>query len=152
MRTKRICGMNSAGQALVEMAIILPLLFLLVLGIFEFGRLMYTQNTLTHAARAGARTAVVTPNLAPDTSYTGCSSTDPVVQSTCQGLDTIKDKNNISILVQVFSPGATIPKTVNAVTGDSAKVTVTLSGFSSIVPKLIPLPTTLSGNTAMRYE
>jgi Flp pilus assembly protein TadG len=152
MRTKRICGMNSSGQALVEMAFILPLLFLLVLGIFEFGRLMYTKNTLTHAARAGARTAVVTDNLAPDTPYTGCSSTAPVVQSTCNGLDTIKDKANISILVQVFSPGATTPKTVNAIPGDSVKVTVTLPGFSSIVPKLIPLPTTISGNTAMRYE
>jgi Flp pilus assembly protein TadG len=144
--------MNSEGQALVEMAIILPLLFLLVLGIFEFGRLMYTQNTLTHAARAGARTAVVTPNLAPDTSYTGCSSTAPVVQSTCQGLATIKDINSINILVQVYSPGATTPKTGNAAPGDSAKVTVTLSGFSSVVPQLIPLPTTISGNTAMRYE
>ena len=150
MKTKRICGINSAGQALVEMAIILPLLLLLVIGIFEFGRAMYTKNTLTHAARAGARTAVVTPNLAPDTSYTGCSSTDPVIQSTCQGLDTL-DKNNISISVQVFSPGATTPKVGNAAPGDSAKVTVTLSGFSSVVP-IIPLPTTLSGNTAMRYE
>lgn len=151
MRTKRIRGMNSAGQALVEMAIILPLLLLLVIGIFEFGRAMYTKNTLTHAARAGARTAVVTPNLAPDSSYTGCSSTDPVIQSICQGLDTLKDKNNVSISVQVFSPGSTTPKSGNAAPGDSAKVTVTLTGFSSVIP-IIPLPTTLSGNTAMRYE
>ncbi len=47
MRTKRICGINSTGQALVEMAIILPLLMLLVMGIFEFGRAMYIKNTLT---------------------------------------------------------------------------------------------------------
>ena len=56
--------MNSTGQALVEMAIILPLLLLLVMGIFEFGRAMYIKNTLTQAARAGARTAVVTPLIA----------------------------------------------------------------------------------------
>jgi Flp pilus assembly protein TadG len=47
------------GTSVVEMAIVLPLLLTLVFAIGEFG-LMYTQwQTLTNAAREGARTGVV---------------------------------------------------------------------------------------------
>jgi Flp pilus assembly protein TadG len=152
MQNPRMYGLKSKGQALIEMAIVIPLLLLLVLGIFEFGRAMYIKNTLTHAARSGARTAAVTPNLAPDTTYTGCSSTNAVVQTACQNLYSGINKNNVSILVQAFSPGSTTPKGSSAISGDSVKVTVTVSGFTSVVPKIVPVPTTLSGDTAMRYE
>ena len=54
---------NQKGQALVEFAIILPLLFLLIFGIFEFGRAMFIKNSLNNAARSAVRVAVVTPNL-----------------------------------------------------------------------------------------
>jgi Flp pilus assembly protein TadG len=47
------------GTSVVEMAIVLPLLLMRMFGIGEFG-LMYTQwQTLTNAAREGARTGVV---------------------------------------------------------------------------------------------
>ncbi len=52
---------NQKGAALVEMAIILPILFLIVFGIFEFGRAMYITNTFNNAAREGARLAAVMP-------------------------------------------------------------------------------------------
>jgi len=148
-------GMNSKGQALVEMAIILPLLVLLVMGIFEFGRAMYIKNTLTHAARAGARAGVVIPELVSPLTDTGCTSSEPVFQTTCQSLYNGIDKDNTTVLLEVFTPGATTPKTTTAASpplpGDIVKITVTLSGLSPVVP-FIPLPTTLSGNTAMRYE
>jgi len=145
-------AVNTRGQALVELAIVLLLLLLLVLGIFEFGRAMYIKNTLTHAARAGARTAVVTPDLAPLTSNTGCTNSSPVFQTTCQNLYTSIDKKNITVLVEVFTPGETTTKTTNAQFGDIVRVTVTLTGFTSFVPNFVPVPTTLAGNTAMRYE
>ena len=47
------------GAAMVEMAIVLPLLLLLVFGIIEFGRLYNAQVTLTHAAREGIRDYVI---------------------------------------------------------------------------------------------
>lgn len=43
------------GAVAVEFALILPILLMLVLGIIDFGRLYYTQVTLTQAAREGAR-------------------------------------------------------------------------------------------------
>src|SRR5450830_1136668 len=42
------------AQALVEMAIILPILLLLILGAMDFGRMFITKIVLTNAAREGA--------------------------------------------------------------------------------------------------
>lgn len=50
---------NQKGQALVEMALILPLLLLLLFGIFEFSRIYSAQLIVTHSAREGARAAAV---------------------------------------------------------------------------------------------
>src|SRR4051794_34439486 len=47
------------GAAAVEMAMVAPLLFTLLLGSIEFGRAMMAGNVLTSAAREGARVAVV---------------------------------------------------------------------------------------------
>ncbi len=51
------------GQAVVEFALIMPILVVILFGIFEFGRLWMTMNILTGAAREGVRVAAVT---APD--------------------------------------------------------------------------------------
>jgi Flp pilus assembly protein TadG len=48
------------GAAAVEFAIIVPLLVLLVFGIYEFGRAYNTQVQLTGAAREGARVMAIT--------------------------------------------------------------------------------------------
>jgi len=47
------------GQALVEFALILPLLMVLLFGIVEFGRAWNGKQVLTDAAREGARLAVL---------------------------------------------------------------------------------------------
>lgn len=59
---------RESGQAVIEMALILPLLLLLILGIIEFGWILNGQITITAAAREGARTAIVyqSANLAED--------------------------------------------------------------------------------------
>lgn len=43
----------------MEMAILLPLLLFILLGIIEFGRVMNVQISLTQAAREGARYAAI---------------------------------------------------------------------------------------------
>lgn len=47
------------GAAAVEMAIVLPLLLLILIGIMEFGRVFNVQVSLTQAAREGARHAAI---------------------------------------------------------------------------------------------
>jgi len=47
------------GQALVEFALVLPLFLLLMVALFDMGRAVFAFNTLTNAAREGARMAIV---------------------------------------------------------------------------------------------
>lgn len=49
----------SGGMAMVEMVIILPVLLMLLFAIAEFGLVLTKWQTLTNAAREGARDAVV---------------------------------------------------------------------------------------------
>lgn len=53
-------GDRCEGQAIVEFALLITLLIIIVLGVFEFGRLWMTMNVLTGAAREGVRIAAVT--------------------------------------------------------------------------------------------
>ena len=46
------------GQALVEMALILPILLFLTFAFIEFGRYLFIKNTATNGARQGARVAL----------------------------------------------------------------------------------------------
>jgi Flp pilus assembly protein TadG len=50
---------SETGAELIEFALTLPLLLLLVLGIIEFGFLFREYETVTNAAREGARIAVL---------------------------------------------------------------------------------------------
>jgi Flp pilus assembly protein TadG len=50
---------HERGAALLEMALTLPLLLLVCVGILEFGRAYQTWQVLTNAAREGARVAVL---------------------------------------------------------------------------------------------
>ena len=52
-------GLGDAGQALIEVAIALPILLALLIGIFEFARAYNVQQVITNAAREGAREGVV---------------------------------------------------------------------------------------------
>jgi len=45
------------GQALVEAALIIPLLMLIAMGAVDFGRLYYSYTTIANAAREGAMCA-----------------------------------------------------------------------------------------------
>jgi len=57
MRTK--LRRNERGAALIETAITIPIILLVSVAIFEFGRAYQTWQVLTNAAREGARVAVL---------------------------------------------------------------------------------------------
>ena len=60
---------SERGAALLEAAITIPMLLLVSVGIFEFGRAYQTWQILTNAAREGARIAVL-PDPTPGTAQT----------------------------------------------------------------------------------
>jgi hypothetical protein len=53
------------SQALIEFALISPVLLLLLFGIVDIGRAVFYFDTLNHAAREGARTAIRASNQLP---------------------------------------------------------------------------------------
>ena len=52
-------GRRRTGAAMLEAAIVLPILIMLFLGIIEMGRVMMLNQVATNAAREGARLAIV---------------------------------------------------------------------------------------------
>lgn len=55
---------DEGGQAAVELALVLPLVFLLLLALLQVGVLVRDQVLLTHAAREAAREAAVSDSPA----------------------------------------------------------------------------------------
>jgi hypothetical protein len=50
---------DDRGQSLVEFALLLPLMLLIVTGLFDVARAVWEENTLAYAAREGTRYAIV---------------------------------------------------------------------------------------------
>jgi TadE-like protein len=77
IHARRLSGGGTAGedlrphprsqrsQALIEFALISPVLLLLLFGIVDIGRAVFYYDTLSHAAREGARAAVIASNQLP---------------------------------------------------------------------------------------
>lgn len=67
------------GAALIEAAIILPILLLVVFGIVAFARAYNAKTTLTHAAREGVRELAITgdPVAAETVAKDAATSLDP---------------------------------------------------------------------------
>jgi hypothetical protein len=61
--TARLSGQRS--QALIEFALVSPVLLLLLFGVIDLGRAIFYYDTLQHAATEGARTAVRASNALP---------------------------------------------------------------------------------------
>jgi Flp pilus assembly protein TadG len=58
MKRKRL-GQHLRGQSMVEAALILPVFLLVLVGIFDVGRLVFAYHTVNNAAREGGRQAIV---------------------------------------------------------------------------------------------
>ena len=57
--TRRV---SSRGQSLVETALVLPILLILLMGIFDFGRAIFAFNAVSNSAREAVRVAIVNQN------------------------------------------------------------------------------------------
>jgi len=144
-RARRRTRLGEAGQALVEVAIALPILLALLVGIFEFARAYNVQQVITNAAREGAREGVL-----PSTTQ---------LQAETRTENRLADANIVSATVTYQCPGPASP-VATCDTGATVVVTVTvpytfrligpvLSLFSSGVN---PGTITLSSTATMRKE
>jgi Flp pilus assembly protein TadG len=67
------------GQAVVEFALVVPVFFLAVFGLFDVGRLVYTNSALSQAAREGARAA------ATEVAWVGSTAATCMAAAACPG-------------------------------------------------------------------
>ncbi|MBF0325439.1 TadE/TadG family type IV pilus assembly protein [Magnetospirillum moscoviense] len=56
---KRRLAFDQSGAAAIEFALVLPALLMMMLGVVEFGRALWTQGTLQYAVEEAARYGAV---------------------------------------------------------------------------------------------
>ena len=105
------------SQALIEFALVSPVLLLLLFGIVDIGRAIFYYDTLNHAAREGARVAVRASNQLPTnndvlTAVTGQMQGVPVTAPCPQGPVTSATPPANSAWLYITEPAP--PSTVEA--------------------------------------
>jgi Flp pilus assembly protein TadG len=126
----QISPVRQFGAKTVEFAIVALLFFSLLLGIMDFGRMLFTWNAAAEATRWGARIAVVCDKLTPDQVRTRMRHILPQL-------------TNTDIVITYYNPAGTVD---NACTMDTCKaVEVSLSGFtfdpiSPFIPSGLTMP------------
>ena len=90
MRSRRFLH-NEDGAAVVEFALVMPILALIIFGIIDFGRAFYTVNNIISAVREGARYGAI---LSSPMSVTGQREIRDRVRSVSQpfGGDSLRDE------------------------------------------------------------
>jgi len=123
---------DERGSAILEVALTLPILLLVSVGIFEFGRAFQTWQVLTNAAREGARIAVL-PGMQETTIQ------DRVKQYMRSGMLPVRAGENV-----IVDRSATID--IGAAAASASVVTVTYP-FNFMV--LNPVARLVAGNRAV---
>ncbi|HZK18677.1 MAG TPA: TadE/TadG family type IV pilus assembly protein [Clostridia bacterium] len=121
------------GQSLVEFALVLPLLIILLMGIFEFGRIFSSYVMITNAAREGARNVVVGRD-------------DSQVSADILNMAGALDVGNVTV---VINPGGE-----SRVRGSSVTVEVAgeLEIITPVIGKFMPNPFPVMAVSTMRME
>ena len=127
------------GQAVVEFAVILPVLLLVLMSIYQFGQVFVNYMDVTSAGREGARKAAVSRNAG------NCTSVDSlaITAAKAAGSDLTQSSLNVTI---------TRTCTNNAYAqGSDVKATATYP-YSISILGLVVSSGTLSSSTTMRVE
>ncbi len=111
---RRFALFDTLGGALVEMAVTLPLILLLMTGIFSVSTALYQKLQLTQAVGAAGRLLAVDRG-----STTPCEDAVSAVKNASPGLT----RSNLTITVTVN--GATCSDETGLTSGDSAVVAAT---------------------------
>lgn len=122
------------GQSLVETALVLPILLILLMGIFDFGRAIFAFNAVSNSAREAARVAIVNQNA---------TAVEDEAKNSAIGLD----PNEIDVTFSLPDCGGTV------LVGCTAQVQVDY-GWTAITPIIgnIVGPIELSSTTEMKVE
>ncbi len=136
---------NHRGQALVEFAIVFPVLFLLVAGIIQFGLIFWAQNTLTQIARDTGRWAATQQDCGSGAVSAAITTTanNIAAQSSLLGFD-----GSLESVTPIWV-GSPCPPNNNQ---QEAWVRVTITNTVPVFFPLVPNPFTITTATEFRME
>jgi Flp pilus assembly protein TadG len=133
---------RDGAQALIEFALTIPVLLLLILGLFDVGRAVAQENTLAFAAREATRYAIVhgSNSASPIAACTSCTNATitQVVQTNAVGVPNVTatlnypDGNNDRgdrVSVDAYAPFVPLPSQYLL----NGALTITLRGGSMLV-------------------
>lgn len=148
---KRVRSEN--GQALVELAFVLPIVMLFLFGIIDFGLALNSQNEDTNIANIAVREAAVVGS----TSSVNCTLNGNTVSEPSLAAWTDCEAQvigeNAPVSVCVYDTAGASPSSTYA-TGDPVEVKVTSSfGWLKLITgKVGNLSSTIGANATMRVE
>jgi Flp pilus assembly protein TadG len=116
------------GTTIVEFAIVAVVFFTLMLGIMDFGRMLFTWNAAAEATRWGARIAVVCDKLSPDQVRSKMKVIMPAL-------------SNANIQINWYNPAGIVNNTCDKTTCKGVEVSVaglTIPNISPFMGFLMP--------------
>lgn len=136
----RAIGRRRRGTTVTELAFILPVVLVLILGSIDFGQVMYAYGTVSEAARAGGRYAMV--HGSRSASPVGPTANDSTVATIVKNNAPALNQAQLTI-TSTWSSGTNYP-------GDPVSVTASYT-CSLSVGRFIGLSSvTVTGTTTMR--
>jgi len=130
-----------AGQALVEFALVFPILLFIIVGIIDLGRAFHAYIAITNASREGARYINLHPYKDPDGTFDTAEQVT-IDEASYSGLDITFDN------IVVNCPNATVNGKSRCRSGDPVRVTVDYD-LDLILGWILPNPLHMSHYTEM---
>ena len=136
---------NRRGQAMVELAILLPVLLLLVFGMIEMSNAWRTFQVVTNSAREGARVAILTSSDRNDV-------LDRIESSMLAG-GLNYDENQITLqCFEAAAPGTSIGQICTS-SGQLAQIRIQYPFTFQVLGRLGGLvPINITSTSTMRHE
>jgi Flp pilus assembly protein TadG len=153
LRNKSRTGNRRRGATAVEAGLVLPMVFLVLFGIFEYGRYVMTLQVMTNAAREGAHYALThtQPVTIGSTTYGNATSdVTTIINKSLAG------QSLVSQSVQIYcsdSIGTNLGLWTDTQIGQSVCVRIT-GNFRVLMASLLGLPVNIPvvAQSVMRSE
>ncbi len=161
-KPSRFAPDRRSGQAVVEFALIVPLLFLIMVIIIDFGRALYIQVALQNGAREGARYGTVHPTLV--TSFDKVNPDNIVYRASTEPAATVPT-SNVTVTCTTPAGISTTALMTGKQVADSAfvlcaksgsrlevRVTAQFAPLTPVISNIVGSSLTLTGDAVMTIE
>jgi uncharacterized protein (UPF0333 family) len=125
--------LNKKGQSVVETALVLPIILLLLLGMFEISRVFGSYLLITYVSRESARMAAV-------------GKTDADIIQNVYDKSALLNVENVQIIID--------PIEGYRKTGDDISISIKykVAIYAPIIQNILPNPLNIEAKTVMRVE